>query len=322
MSIAIPDSLKGEFSQDEWDNLTDAEREGMVDDALDDGNPTPEELERQEQEEREREEAAAAAAKAKPEKTDAEREEEARAAAAAKTGTDTTTQQQTTEQQTTAAQQEEEKPVALAPRPRGVVEAALPEDFDQQVKANEEAMEALEKRYDDGDISFAEFRKEQRVLDRKSRELDRLADRAELAQESSQQAMINQWNAVITPFTDAHPELSEDDVTRNAFDTYIRAETSKTLAAGGMPGQAEIDRAYANWCKRFNFKNETTTSEPAKNTRQPNKVPPTLGGLPAATTESVEDGKFAAILRLEGTEFEEALEKLTPAEQEQLSKFG
>lgn len=317
MSIAIPDSLKGEFSQDEWDNLTDAEREGMVDDALDDGNPTPEELERQEQEEREREEAAAAAAKAKPEKTDAEREEEARAAAAAKTGTDTTT-----EQQTTAAQQEEEKPVALAPRPRGVVEAALPEDFDQQVKANEEAMEALEKRYDDGDISFAEFRKEQRVLDRKSRELDRLADRAELAQESSQQAMVNQWNAVITPFTNAHPELSEDDVTRNAFDTYIRAETGKTLAAGGMPGQAEIDRAYANWCKRFNFKNETTTSEPAKAARQPNKVPPTLGGLPAATTESVEDGKFAAILRLEGTEFEEALEKLTPAEQEQLSKFG
>lgn len=322
MSIAIPESLQSEFSQDEWDNLTDAERQGMVDDALDDGNPTPEELERQEQEEREREEAAAAAAKAEPEKTDAEREDEARAAAAAKTNADTTAQQQqNTEQQTTAAQQQEEKPETLAPRPRGVVEAALPDDFDQQVKANDDAMASLEKRYEDGDISFAEYRNEQRALDKEARRLERLADRAELAKESSQQAMENQWYAVITPFTNAHPELSEDDVTRNAFDTYIRAETAKTLAAGGMPGQAEIDRAYANWCKRFNFKNENT-SEPAKNTRQPNKVPPTLGGLPAASTTSVEDGKLAAISRLEGVAYEEALAKLTPAEVEQLSKFG
>lgn len=315
MTIAVPDFLKDEFTQEEWNGLTDAERQGMIDDGEDDGNPSPEELERQQEEERQREADAAAAAAAQKQ-TDEERE----AAAAAATNTEKTDEQKQQEA-AAAAEAAKQQTAPVTPRPRGVVEATLPDDFDAQVKANEDAMTALEKRYDDGDISFAEFRAEQRVLDREARKLDRLADRAELAQESSQQALMNHWISIINPFTAAHPELSEDDVSKAAFDTYLRQTTAPVMEAGGLPGQAEIDAAYALWCKRFNF---TPTGVQQQTTAQKRdiKVPPVLGGLPAASATSVEDGKLAAIQRLTGVEYEEALAKLSPAELDQLSKFG
>lgn len=317
MTTAIPESLQGEFTQEEWNNLTDAERQGMIEDGEDDGNPSPEELERQQEEDRQREAAAAAAAAAQqtPEKTDAEREAEA-AAAATKTGDDKTGEQK--QQETAAQQQEQTAPVT--PRPRGVVDATLPDDFDALVKSNDEAMSALEKRYEDGDISFAEYRAEQRTLDKEARRLERLADRAELARESSQQALINHWTALINPFTAAHPELSEDDVSKSAFDVYLKQTTGPVMQAGGMPGQAEIDKAYQMWCKRFNF--TPTGQQQTAAAKKDVKVPPTLGGLPASSATDVQDGKLAAIQRLSGVEYEEALAKLTPAELEQLSKYA
>ena len=57
MSEVVPESLKDEFTQDEWDNLTDAERAGIVEDATDDGASETEE-QRIQREEEERAESA------------------------------------------------------------------------------------------------------------------------------------------------------------------------------------------------------------------------------------------------------------------------
>lgn len=314
MSNLVPDSLKDEFTQEEWDGLTEAEQKGIIEDGEDDGNPTPEELERQQEEERQREEAAAAAAK---QPTDEEREAAA-AAAAANTGK-TEEQKQQEEAAATAAAEAAKQPVT--PRPRGAVEATLPDDYDEQVKANAAARKELRAKYNDGDITFEEYEDQSEQLNDKRQDLRDLKFKADLAQESSEQALINHWVSVINPFTAAHPELSEDDVSKSAFDTYLRQTTAPVMQAGGMPGQAEIDKAYELWCKRFNFtpaggQQQTTT------TKRDIKVPPTLGGLPAASATSVEDGKLAAIQRLTGVEYEEALAKLSPAELEQLSKYA
>lgn len=313
MSVSVPDSLKDEFTQEEWNGLTDAERQGVIEDGSDDGNPTPEELERQQEEDRQREADAAAAAEAAKQPTDAERE----AAAAAAAATGKTPEQIQQEEAAAAAAQQQAAPVT--PRPRGVVTAELPEDFDQKVSANAQAVKDNDAAYDNGDISHEEWRVANRKLDKESRELDRLADRAELAKESSEQALINHWTSVINPFTAAHPELSEDDVTKTAFDTYLRQTTGPVMEAGGLPGQVEIDKAYELWCKRFNFTPSGGQQQAAK---RDIKVPPTLGGLPASSTTSVEDGKLAAISRLEGVAYEEALAKLLPAEVEQMSKYA
>lgn len=315
----VPDSLKDEFTQEEWDGLTDAEREGMLEDdgGEEEEQQTEEERSRQEEEDAEREAAEAAA----QQKADEKREQDAQAAAAAAAaGEGKTDQQKQEEAAAAAAAQEQNKPEPVTPRPRGIVDAQLPEDYEAKVKANEEAMTALEQKYDDGDISFAEFRKEQRQLDRESRDLEKLKDRADLAQETAQQAMVNQWVATINPFTAAHPELSASQGAMDEFDSILRMVNGPVQAAGGMPGQKEIDKAYRMWCASTGY--TPAGGQKQTTTQQANKVPPTLGGLPAAASTSVEDGKLAAIRRLEGVEFDEAFAKLSEAEQELLLQHG
>ena len=296
MTGTVPDFLQDEFTQVEWDNLTDAEREGMLGDSSEEAQQQSEEEEQQQVE------------------ADAQREADAISKA--------TADQQATqeEQQAEAAPATEEQVLPTTPRPRGVIDATLPDDYDQRVSANEKAMADLDKAYDDGDISHSEWREQLRKLDRESRELERMKDRAELAQESSQQALMAHWQGLIQPFLAKHPELGEDDVSMTGFDSYLKQTTAPVMQAGGTPGQAEIDKAYGLWCKRFNFTQAGEQQQQAPAGKKPITAPPTLGGLPVSNGNSVEDGRWAALDRLEGVAFEEALAKLSQAELDEYSK--
>ena len=296
MTGTVPDFLQDEFTQVEWDNLTDAEREGMLGDSSEEAQQQSEEEQQQQVE------------------ADAQREADAISKA--------TADQQATqeEQQAEAAPATEEQVLPTTPRPRGVIDATLPDDYDQRVSANEKAMADLDKAYDDGDISHSEWREQLRKLDRESRELERMKDRAELAQESSQQALMAHWQGLIQPFLAKHPELGEDDVSMTGFDSYLKQTTAPVMQAGGTPGQAEIDKAYGLWCKRFNFTQAGEQQQQAPAGKKPITAPPTLGGLPVSNGNSVEDGRWAALDRLEGVAFEEALAKLSQAELDEYSK--
>lgn len=294
MTGTVPDFLQDEFTQAEWDSLTDAEREGML------GDESEEEQQQSEDEQQQQVEA------------DAQREADAIAKA-------TTDQQPTQEEQQEAAPATEEQALPTTPRPRGVIDATLPEDYDQRVAANEKALADLDKAYDDGDISHSEWRQQMRKLDRESLDLMMLKERAQLAHESSQQALMNHWQGLIQPFLAKHPELGEDEVSMSGFDSYLKQVTGPVMQAGGAPGQAEIDKAYGLWCKRFNF-THAGEQQAAPAGKKPITAPPTLGGLPVSNGNSVEDGRWAALDRLEGVAFEEALAKLSPSELDEYSK--
>lgn len=294
MTGTVPDFLQDEFTQAEWDSLTDAEREGML------GDGSEEEQQQSEEEQQQQVEA------------DAQREADAIAKA-------TADQQPTQEEQQEAAPATEEQALPTTPRPRGVIDATLPEDYDQRVAANEKALADLDKAYDDGDISHSEWRQQMRKLDRESLDLMMLKERAQLAHESSQQALMNHWQGLIQPFLAKHPELGEDEVSMSGFDSYLKQVTGPVMQAGGAPGQAEIDKAYGLWCKRFNF-TPAGEQQAAPAGKKPITAPPTLGGLPVSNGNSVEDGRWAALDRLEGVAFEEALAKLSPSELDEYSK--
>ena len=294
MTGTVPDFLQDEFTQEAWDSLTDAEREGML------GDESEEEQQQGEEEQQQQVEA------------DAQREADAIAKA-------TADQQATKEEQQEAAPATEEQALPTTPRPRGVIDATLPEDYDQRVAANEKALADLDKAYDDGDISHSEWRQQMRKLDRESLDLMMLKERAQLAHESSQQALMNHWQGLIQPFLAKHPELGEDEVSMSGFDSYLKQVTGPVMQAGGAPGQAEIDKAYGLWCKRFNF-TPAGEQQAAPAGKMPITAPPTLGGLPVSNGNSVEDGRWAALDRLEGVAFEEALAKLSPSELDEYSK--
>lgn len=283
------------YTEEELALLTDEERAALSE---------PDEVEEEEEQDDAAEQKAQAEADAAAEAEAAKKQqEEADAAEKAKAEADAGKLED---------QPEEEKPV-VTHRPRGVLNEKLPEDFSQRVEANSTAQDELAQKYEDGDISFAEFNKGMRKLNEEAMDLREIKMRAEISDQSATNSLQEHWDTALSGFLGEHPEAISTDVRRNAFDHILRDITAPIMAAGGMPGRAEIDKAYALLAKEFSL-DGAKKPEPAKQEKQPNKVPPVLGGLPAASATDTEDGRWAQLDRLIDTDplrYEAELAKLS-----------
>ena len=213
---------------------------------------------------------------------------------------------------------EPEKPV-VTPRPRGVLNDTLPDDYQERVAANTTAQDELAQKYEDGDVSFAEFNKGMRKLNEEAMDLRELKMRAEIADQSASVSLQQSWDNAMGAFLESHPEAISSDVRRNAFDHILREVTAPIMAAGGMPGQAEIDKAYGILAKEFGLDQKKAEPETKKDPKPDNKVPPVLGGLPAASATGTEDGRWAQLDRLIDSDplrYEEELAKLSVADRD------
>lgn len=299
-------SIRDQYTDEQWEELTEEEREGIL--------SNDEDGEEEEQEEPQIDEAAAQAkaqedaaaqADADKQKTDDAAAAQAEADAAAKAKAE--------------PEPEPEKPV-VAPRPRGVLNDTLPEDYSQRVEANNTAMDELAQKYEDGDISFAEYNKGMRKLNEEAMDLREVKMRAEISEVSSTNSVQQHWDGLMGTFLTAHPEAISTPVRQNAFDHILREITAPVMAAGGMPGQAEIDKAYARLAEEFGIQAKQPDGDKGAQppaAKKENKVPPTLGAVPAAAHTDVDDGKWAHLDRLaeqDPIKFEETLMKMSEAE--------
>lgn len=205
--------------------------------------------------------------------------------------------------------------------------AQLPEDYETRVQANEDAQTANTKAYDDGDISFAEYTKEQRKLDRESRSIEKEKDTIELDRKLASESVMGRWQGVMSAFLPQHPELNTTTFRGEAFDTILKRVTAETLNKGKIPGLADAEKAYKEWCTEFNVEPTNVTAQkkatvPAKKEKVKTKVPPTLGGLPAAQATDTQDGRFAQLDRMTGEKYEEALAKLSSAERDAYLQYA
>lgn len=212
---------------------------------------------------------------------------------------------------------EPEQP-AITPRPRGVLNDTLPEDWQQRVDQNAAAAKELRKKYNDGDISFDEYEDGREKLSDEKQDLRDIKMRAEIADQSASVSLQQSWDNAMGSFLGEHPEAISSDVRRNAFDHILREVTAPIMAAGGMPGRAEIEKAYDIMAKEFGLEGKKPDPKvEAEEAKQPNKIPPVLGGLPAASSTATEDGRWAQLDRLMDSDplaHEEALGKLSTAD--------
>lgn len=300
-------SIRDQYTDEQWGELTEEEREGIL--SIDE-DADEEEEEQQIDEataQAKAQEDAAAQATADKQKTDDAAAAQAEADAAAKAKAEP------------EPEPEPEKPV-VAPRPRGVLNDTLPEDYSQRVEANNTAMDELAQKYEDGDISFAEYNKGMRKLNEEAMDLREVKMRAEISEQSSTNSVQQHWDGLMGSFLATHPEAISTPVRQNAFDHILREITAPVMAAGGMPGQAEIDKAYARLAEEFGIQakqpdGDKDAQPPAA--KKENKVPPTLGAVPAAAHTDVDDGKWANLDRLaeqDPIKFEETLMKMSEAE--------
>lgn len=298
-------SIRDQYTDEQWEDLTEEEREGIL--SIDEDADEEEEgqqIDEAAAQAKAQEDAAAQAAADKQKADDAAAAQDA-ADAAEKAKDD--------------PEPEPEKPV-VAPRPRGVLNDTLPEDYSQRVEANNTAMDELAQKYEDGDISFAEYNKGMRKLNEEAMDLREVKMRAEISEVSSTNSVQQHWDGLMGTFLAAHPEAISTPVRQNAFDHILREITAPVMAAGGMPGQAEIDKAYARLAEEFGIQAKKLDADKGAEppaAKKENKVPPTLGAVPAAAHTDVDDGKWAHLDRLaeqDPIKFEETLMKMSEAE--------
>lgn len=214
----------------------------------------------------------------------------------------------------------------LTPPPVPLFKADVPADIAAKRTALDEESNALGDKFDEGEITFSEYRKQQKVIDEQLRALDRAELKSELAQEALQSQSQTTWEATANAFVSEHPLISKNETTWGSFDAVLRRVTAETMTKGGQPGRRELEKAYKQWTEDLGFSDASTAKkEPEQKKKKEIVVPPTIGKIPAAAQNDTDDGKFAHLDRLADSDplaFEAALAKMTEAQRDEYMQAG
>lgn len=211
----------------------------------------------------------------------------------------------------------------------------MPEKADEQLASLEQKGVEIAQKFDSGDITAGEFHAQMNAnSDAKGRLLSSI-DKARTADETRTAHFTRK---TVPAFLRAHPEYNakENPVLYRALDGEVRA----LQTAAGQKGENHLDpkllrQAHINVAKAFG-RTEATAAD-GKGKQQQGKAkpklpskdgkpttPPTLARVPADQGEDTDGGKFARLDRLSRTDptgYEEALQKMTPAEADEYLRF-
>lgn len=220
--------------------------------------------------------------------------------------------------------------VAAATEPEAVVEEDKPafnymlpvnlvEDFDKKLEDIKNDKVALRAKFDEGDMNLAEYEDAREALNDKAYDLKTQQSTALNNAEANKQAGIQRWEVEQEVFfnQDAN-SIYADKYIGAAFNQAVidLANDPKNANWSGPKFLAEADKLVR---KSFNLTAPAKEEAVAKPTiRKPNltAVPKSLANLPNAETDTTKGGEFAHLDKLEGLELEQALAKLTDAQQQ------
>ena len=284
---------------------------------------TPEELAGLEEDDEEEEELEEGQPKPKP-KPEEEEEEELPEGGKKPEGEGKPGEQEQPGQQ----QEEQEEPQERRRTRVEMFRADVPEDIETQRTALDARWDELAQKFDDGDITFAEYNKGIRGLNDERAKLDRAELKAELAQEANQSRSQEDWANLCEDFVSANPIIGKNETMWNAFDAKLRQVTAATMNAGGQIGQRDLDKAFKLMQEDLGITAPAPT--PGENKGKPGKktpvdVPPTLGKVPASQQNDTDDGKYAHLDRLAETDpekYEAALLRMSDAERDAYMQAG
>lgn len=168
----------------------------------------------------------------------------------------------------------------------------LPDDFEQQVSNIEAAKNELYTKFDEGDLTTADYAKQLDELNKQERALERLRDRAEYDQ---QQRWSNWANVTVAGFLSNHPEYSGNDMLMGLLDQEVRKLQQQSDTFDNPQYLADAHAKISGAFPQI-FGASTTDSQDKKADppAKPRTVP-TLAGVPAASIDQPGDNKFAQL---------------------------
>ena len=200
------------------------------------------------------------------------------------------------------------------------------EGYAEKMAQIAQAQRELANGYENGDFDLAEYQAKLRQVTEHEWALREQQLKASLAAEQRQQQMAQRWQWEQERFftNPANKAYREDPVIGPAF-----AAAVQLLAADAnndrRPMQWFLEEADRLTRGRFRVPGEGASSAAngqsganreaqGRSGRAKSQVPPTLGGLPAASIPDVGGDEFSRLDRLEGMELEMALSRLNQAE--------
>lgn len=193
-------------------------------------------------------------------------------------------------------------------------QAALPADFDDQVKAVDDDFKALAKEFKDGnldtddyDARLADLNQRRRDLDRQQIKVELLGDINAQNEQQSRAWTADQFAAKVKSEIDYQKDTAKvaDFV---AFSSRIESDP----ANAGKPFEWVLQEAHKRVCLLHGIQNvPQKTIKEAKAGRKPPPVPQTLANVPGADGQGDIASEFVDLDGLEGLELETAIAKMT-----------
>lgn len=192
-----------------------------------------------------------------------------------------------------------------APRRAPIIQAELPADYDDQVKAVADRKKELRTKFSEGDIDQTDYDAQLDEISRDERALERMKDRVDLADQMRRE----QWISDVQTFLDANPAYKSSTVLHGALDQAVR----RLQVDASNPMDPDI-LAKAHKTIASEFPEKFGKAKPADvPARKPPRTAPSLARVPAAEVDQPGDGEFDWLDSLQTKDpmkFEAELEKL------------
>lgn len=180
----------------------------------------------------------------------------------------------------------------------------------------------LDSDYENGELSFVDYRKQTRDLDaRYFAEKEKISSailKSEIASEQARQVAEQRWAWEQDVFFKDNPDFKTDPILFGALNSTLQLAYTDE-ASKGKSGLQMIREAAAKVTARFD-------SRPIQNNQQsiPDKkvaqkavnLPKTLSNVPSAESSQESGGEFDYIDKLSGLAYEKAIARLSPEAQE------
>lgn len=176
----------------------------------------------------------------------------------------------------------------------------------------------LDELFDEGELTSKEYRDQQNALMAEKRDIEHDELKAKVKQELDAENGKREWMKAQERFFKAeeNARFRDDEVLLGALDQQVR-KLAVTPEAANLTGDEILARARAVIAKSFGLAEAAAPRKDGKPARpQRPKVPVDMGGLPAAGSERPQDGKFSHLNGLTGEALEDAVSRLSPADQE------
>lgn len=219
-------------------------------------------------------------------------------------------------------------------------EAALPEDFDDQVSALGTREAELKTQFRDGEIDFEQYEVGRDALMAERETLTIARAKAEISKEITAQSAASQWQSEVDRFMDSTATPDGMDYRNDKDKAADLDQFLKVLAARESNADKSMEWFLTEAHKRVKAlygvaDKPAAKTEPAAEAKPAGKTaaqvnadrkpvldnaPKTLAQVPGATGADEFEGEFTALDAMEGEDLEAAIAKMSPAQRARYAK--